>query len=263
MKQNYSIKVLLVIAVAFFATADNATAQSNNDQISVQNVQISIAAAQIVSATHDAVSDTYEEFACIRDLSVSQQAEGDKFNTNDIVSRTINKSDLTQNGNGYSFYSAIIGYDAYPIVSKVLLQEVSYWLTSRKKRKAAIDQAKSNVVKNLSQIESSEPTFKYSSLYRGMLHVIGQMNKDCKKTVYIYTNGVENYIHNFYDVKDWNAEYETIKKTLLTDMKVPNVKNLEIVFLSSGRDEITVQSLRFWARFFSEHGINTTVRASI
>ncbi|KAB8154273.1 hypothetical protein EZY14_007495 [Kordia sp. TARA_039_SRF] len=262
MKQNYFFKSI-IIAVAFFATADNATAQVNNDQISVQNIQISIAAAQIVSAAHDAVSDTYEEYACIRDLSVSQQSEGDKFNTNEIVSRTIDKSDLTQNGNGYGFYSAVIGYDAYPDVNKVPLEEVSYWLTSRKKRKAAIDEAKSRIVKDLDKIANTEPTFKYSSLYRGMLHVVGQMNKDCKKTVYIYTNGAENYIYNFYDVKDWNAEYETIKKTLLSDMKAPNVKNLEIIFISSGRDELTVQSLRFWSRFFSEHGINTTVRASI
>lgn len=233
MKQNYTLKTIIVMAVAFFATADNATAQ------------------------------TYQEYACVRDLSVSQQAERNNFDTSQIISKTIDAQDLSQNGNGYRFYTAVIGIDAFPVVNEDELPEVNYWFTSKKERVATVDKAKSGVKKNLDAMASAEPTLKYSSLYRGTIHLMKQLDKDCKKTVYIFTDGAESYVHNFYDVKDWNAEYETIKKALLADMKVPQVKNLEIIFISSGRDEITVQSLRFWSRFFKEHGINTTIKASI
>ncbi len=205
----------------------------------------------------------YQEFAVIRDLSTSQKIEEDNFQPSTIMAKTIGRLDLKNNGKGYGFYSSCIGQDAYPKVNKVILAETNYWITPKNKRKAAVELAKVNLTNNLGALSEQELSYEYSSLYRGIIHTISHMDKKCKKTVYIYTDGIESYIVDFYGVMDWNDQYKDIKERLLADIVVPEVTNLEIVFICSGKDEKTVQATRFWIRFFNEFKIKASVRAAV
>lgn len=206
------------------------------------------------------------EYAFIKDISASAVSDINSFKPDEIIHKRIANKDLINNGIGMNIYTTCIGLDAFPKVLKSELPKNNYWITSKKTRQSHLDKFRKNTQSILDSVAILMQTNKYSSLYRGVIHTLKQMRPNSTKEVFIYSDGIEcSTIANFYDVKDWDKEYERIRQALLVDMPVPTTSNLKIVFITNGRDELTVKAIRFWTRFFLElqYPIQVSVRASI
>ena len=221
------------------------------------------ALAILLIASVDCFAQKYQEYAAIRDLSTSQQIDRNYFKSDLIYKKTVGELSLVKGGQGYRFFVSCIGKGSYPIVKEVALESANYWTTSLKSRQEAIDKSKSEIMKHLDSISALKHTHQYSSLYRGIIHTILRMDPKSKKTVFVFSDGIESYLKTFKDIKDWTQEYEAIKSVLVADQNIPDVENLEIVFICSGKYETAVQSLRFFVQLFEDFGIQASIRSNV
>lgn len=217
----------------------------------------------IVVIPTQAQQQLFIQEAIVDDGSKSQDSEVTKIVPSEVMNKTVNRVDLYKNGIEYTQFYVVLGHRSIPEIDTIYIPKYNYWWTKRDVREKQIQEVKTRMYSKLDSISRLPKDQKFSSLYRGMVTTISAMDHDATKTVYVFTDGIENGVANFYDVKDWNEEYDTLRKALLDDTPMPqNIKNLTIVFVNNGTYENSLQSIRFWIKFFSEYdGIKATVRA--
>ncbi|MEO9476821.1 MAG: hypothetical protein ABJG41_14860 [Cyclobacteriaceae bacterium] len=207
------------------------------------------------------------EFNIIKDLSASSNS-ADAYQSELLLKKVMTDLDLRNFDGEVILRTASLGHHKIPVVQSVRLPS-SDWMTPASEKRRNLSTFLAVAKRNIEALGKMPADQDETQSFRTLSYLGNQRSKDAKSITYCFTDAVEcSDLANFKaiaaaDPKKLMEQYDQITRQLLSDTQLPSLDGCKYIFITPGRTDLHLFSIRYFTKLLESFGAEVEVHTSL